>query len=78
MQNVNKMKIFDHMNTEGAARCPVCKTKKDKPVILVPIAGTEEGNNSQAIQVHVDCVDLTYSPGIEGVSMATLYQVLPQ
>jgi hypothetical protein len=52
------MRIFPHMNQVGQDVCPICKTKDDKPVVLIAIAGTEEGNNILAQQVHVDCLDL--------------------
>lgn len=38
--------------------CPICKTGKSGPVILVPIPGTEVGNNVEAQQVHVLCAKL--------------------
>jgi hypothetical protein len=58
------MRTFTHFNQSGEDVCPVCKTNEDKEVILVPIAGTEEGNNIQAIQVHTRCLqnELMYYP----------------
>jgi RNA polymerase subunit RPABC4/transcription elongation factor Spt4 len=69
------MKTFKHMNTTGPEVCPVCKTKEDKQVTLVPIYGTQEGNIAQAIQIHVDCINLTMRPATES-ERAILYQVL--
>jgi hypothetical protein len=54
------MKIFDHPNTFGGWKCPICKQDTDKPVTLIGIAGTEEGNNMKAEQFHVDCLDLRF------------------
>ena len=51
------MIIFEHMNTSGEV-CPICKTKENKPVVLICIDGTEDGGNIQAKQVHVDCIEL--------------------
>ena len=48
------MKIFKGFNEKGKA-CPVCDTKENKPCTLVPIIGTQEGNNMQAMAIHVDC-----------------------
>ena len=48
------MKTFP-FNTSTSEVCPICGTADIKEAILIPIAGTEEGNNMQAIQVHVDC-----------------------
>lgn len=56
------MKVFKHANLSGEDTCLVCKKAEDKPVILVGVVGTEEGNNMQARQVHVDCIDLLYYP----------------
>lgn len=36
--------------------CPICKTKDDGEVVLIPIVGTQEGHNAQAVQVHVQCI----------------------
>lgn len=55
------MRIFDHRNTSMPTQvCPICKTNDDKPTVLIPIVGTQEGNISQAEQFHVDCIDLSY------------------
>jgi len=48
------MREFSHPNMDDF-ECPVCKTKKDAPVVLVPIPGTEDGNNVGAKQVHSEC-----------------------
>ena len=50
------MRIFDHFNTTGPA-CPACKTRDDKPTVLIPIPGTEKGDICEARQVHADCVE---------------------
>jgi hypothetical protein len=54
------MRIFEKMNTSGKEVCPICKTQNQKPVILIVKAGTREGNIAEAIQVHVDCLELIY------------------
>ena len=56
------MKIFKHANLSGINTCLICKKAEDKPVVLVGIVGTEEGNNMQATQIHVDCINLLYYP----------------
>jgi hypothetical protein len=38
--------------------CPVCKTDKKGEVVLLPIRGKQKGNNCQAIQVHLSCLEL--------------------
>ena len=55
------MRIFDRGNWpkgEPEVVCPICKTQKKGKVTLVAIDGTEEGFNVQAMQVHVDCLEL--------------------
>lgn len=54
------MKTFEHPNTSNNWVCPICKTNEDKPIVLLPIVGTEEGNIMQAEQFHVDCITLYY------------------
>ncbi len=58
------MKIFQHANLSGKDGdvCVICQKKDDKPVILIPIVGTEEDGLMQARQAHVDCIDLFYYP----------------
>lgn len=68
------MKIFPHPNLLNFS-CPVCGDSTDSPVTLVGIAGTEIGNNMQAIQVHVSCIDLLYYTG-NNLSKAELVQVI--
>jgi hypothetical protein len=51
--------MFKKMNTEGEV-CPICKTKKQKPVVLIGVAGTQKGNNMQAVQIHLECLELIY------------------
>lgn len=52
------MKIFEHPNTNGNWLCPICKTNENKPVILIGIDDTIDGNIMQAEQFHVDCIEL--------------------
>lgn len=56
------MKIFKHANLSEKDTCLVCQLPEDKPVVLVGIVGTEERNNMQAKQVHVDCLNLLFYP----------------
>lgn len=51
------MKIFDRPNMSGFC-CPICKTSANRPVVLVGIPGTEDGNIQQATQVHAECYEL--------------------
>lgn len=54
------MRTFEHPNISDNWVCPICGTCEDKPIILIPIVGTEEGNIIQAEQFHVDCINLYY------------------
>lgn len=61
---------FNHPNMTNFT-CPVCKTAEDKPVILVAIPGTEDGNIVEAQQFHFDCahvVAAAYVQALEGES----------
>lgn len=49
------MRVFDHPNTRNGWRCPICNTAADRPVVLVPIPGTEDGRTAQAQQIHAAC-----------------------
>ena len=40
------------------AVCAVCSDIKEGPGVLIPIDGTEDGGNTQAIFVHTLCLDL--------------------
>jgi hypothetical protein len=54
------MKVFKGYNDIGDDVCPICGKNTQKETVLIPIAGTEEGNIMKAMQVHLDCIDLTY------------------
>lgn len=58
------MRTFSHPNFHEDQSCPICGLKTDLPIILVPIAGTANGGNIQAIQVHEECIEsqLIYCP----------------
>ena len=51
------MRTFEHFNKSGDP-CPICKTHDDKPPVLVQISGTGDGNIAQAMQVHLECIEL--------------------
>jgi len=54
-----KMRIFKTGNwSEEGEACPICGTKDKGQVVLVGIDGTENGNNIEAKQVHVKCLNL--------------------
>lgn len=43
--------------------CPICHTNDSKPITLVSVAGTEDGNKVMAVQVHIDCINITFIEG---------------
>lgn len=53
-----QMRTFDRFNTSGAP-CPICGTHAAKPPVLIPIHGTEDDGICEALQVHLDCINLT-------------------
>ena len=64
------MRTFEHPNTSNGWKCPICNTDADKEVVLVGIAGTEEGRNIQAEQIHLDCIELTLLAGKDSKYLA--------
>jgi len=69
------MKILKEGNWSGDAKCPVCGTNKKGQVVLIPIAGTEEGSIMKAIQVHLGCIDLTYYKHFGGSTESIIEQI---
>jgi len=67
------MKIFKKFNPNGIDVCPICGTKEEKEVTLIPIQGTEKDGAWEAIQVHVDCINLIYDKKME-----IFYQVVKE
>jgi hypothetical protein len=53
-----EMRVFDEPNLYHDWQCPICGTAEKKPVVLIGINGTEEGNNILAEQVHFECLEL--------------------
>lgn len=68
------MRVFEHMNTSNGDKCPVCLTNEDKPVVLVAIEGTFKDGLHQAIQIHMDCLELTYSKDNLNDTRGFIYQ----
>lgn len=54
------MKIFEKANVSGGWVCPICGKNDDKPVILAPIDESFRGQNEEAEQIHVDCINLRW------------------
>lgn len=67
------MRIFDSFNQSSNEPCPICKTKADKPVVLVIKSETIKGHTAQGIQVHVECLELSYS---ERYSTNMIFQII--
>lgn len=66
------MRTFMHPNLYNEEwKCPICKTREDKEIVLIGIIGTKSGNNIQAEQFHLDCINLSYDKELN-----TFYQKL--
>jgi len=52
------MREFEHPNKYHGFECPICRSSKDHPVVLVGIPGTERGGIMEAKQVHSECYKL--------------------
>jgi hypothetical protein len=56
------LNIFKQGNWKDAKRlCPICNSGKDGEVILIPIYDKIEGFNAEAIQVHLEYLDLFFN-----------------
>lgn len=54
------MRTFPHFNPSSDSLCPICGTNDDEETVLIPIAGTQDGNNCQAVQVHTKCLQMKW------------------
>ena len=68
------MRIFKEGNWGKDSKCPICGTQKEGDVTLIGIDGTQEGNNIQAIRVHVDCLEPLYYPDHSMIVQQTFYE----
>ena len=50
------MRIFDKFNP--ASTCLICRTNKEGKAVLLPDYSTEKDGTCEAIQVHLECLDL--------------------
>ena len=71
------MRIFKKGNWSCGAKCPICSTNKEGEVTLVGLEGTEDGYNVQALQVHIECLELTFKKGIED-TRDIIYQIVKE
>ena len=53
------MRVFPKPNHLGDWKCPICNLSDDGEVILAAIQGTQVGRISEAMQIHLNCVELT-------------------
>ena len=54
------MRTFDHRNMAANEECPVCHKNTDGKTVLLPVLGTSKGGISEAVQVHLNCLDLWF------------------
>lgn len=71
----DRLRIFKNFPTTHT--CPICKTKKNTPCVLVGIRGTQHGLNIQAKPVHIDCLDLTIDENTN-TNKTFIYMVIPK
>lgn len=71
LKRKSELRFFEEMNVTGDP-CPICRTfdKTKGRVLLIPIPGTEEGNNVKAQQIHEDCARLVASSLLEALDKA--------
>ena len=54
------MRVFKERNLICDEYCPICGKNENKETVLISIAGTQKGRICEAIQVCLDCLELTY------------------
>ena len=52
------MRVFKEPNLSNDWKCPICGTNDKKEIVLIGKMGTQKGNNIEAEQVHLGCLDL--------------------
>jgi len=57
--------------------CAICGTDTDKPAVLVPIDGTADGNNEEAMPVHLECLNPRVKKNFNGDKMM-IYQLVKE
>ncbi|MDD5355118.1 MAG: hypothetical protein PHY56_01050 [Candidatus Omnitrophica bacterium] len=76
------MRVFKHGNWEipETPPCPICGTKKEGEVVLIPISGSnEEGSlNYEARQIHLECLDLMLLPKDQDGGATIIYQAFEE
>jgi hypothetical protein len=50
-------RVFAEFNPSGPP-CPVCRSRAQRPTVLLPVPGTERGGIAEARQVHQECYEL--------------------
>lgn len=69
--------IIQHPNFPDTQSCPICGTKDDKPVVLIPILGTGQRFTFEAHQYHTDCIDLVESRVHGGMIIFQVFKEKP-
>jgi len=54
------MRVFKEPNLSNGWKCPICGTDKEGEIVLVGVIYTEDGNNMEAEQIHLSCINLLY------------------
>lgn len=62
------MRIFEEFNQAGGVVCPICKTNKIEKTVLIQILGTTRDNIAEAMQVHLECLDLKILRDADGAT----------
>jgi len=59
------MRIFEKPNLDNDWKCPICKTNKEKKVVLIGINGTQKDNLIEAEQFHLQCLQPIYDKDLK-------------
>lgn len=70
----HEIRYFEHF-PKGLV-CPICKTNEDTYTVLLPIDGTLEGNNEEAVCTHLHCAIAQRCSKEVGNTHQILYKVI--
>ena len=70
------MRYFPHFPENTI--CPVCNSNVDKECTMIPIDGTDEGNNCEASVIHKECTIKALEGLRHNKEADILYYSLPQ
>ena len=66
------MRVFEHFPVDNAV-CPICHKNHDAACVLLPVAGTADGNIMEAQPTHKLCIDGILSRLVYDAEIGVIY-----